>query len=328
MLVEAVVKRADSLDEKALQVMTSEAKARPLRWRPAMRGLLESERAEERHLGAAMLAEIGDTSDIARLRDTGRRTRDSLLQRRGQALARLLAPRVFVEDLGKVRVRIGTRDAEGAEIRRKVLALLCFLLSRPRFASTRDEVIDTLWPESEPAGSLNSLNQTVYFLRRVFEPDYVEATSPGYVGQDGETIWLDEGLVRSRSQLCLTIIRSMPGEPTPDGALALARDYVGRFALDFAYEDWSSAFRDTLHASYLRVVEHAIRADLQSGNISHGILLAERASEVDPEAEEIQVAMIRLHRMAGAHAAAAEHYGRYVRTMRDLGIDPTPLAEI
>ena len=72
------------------------------------------------------------------------------------------------------------------------------LLTKNRYAATRDEVLDVLWPNLEPSTASNSLNQTVYFLRRVFEPEFSEETSPGYVGQDGEMLWLDRDLVRVR----------------------------------------------------------------------------------------------------------------------------------
>ncbi len=69
----------------------------------------------------------------------------------------------------------------GSSFRRKVLALLCFLLTRPDMSSTSDQVLEGLWPELDPADALNSLNQTVYFLRRVIEEEYVDDLSPGYV---------------------------------------------------------------------------------------------------------------------------------------------------
>jgi DNA-binding SARP family transcriptional activator len=209
-----------------------------------------------------------------------------------------------------------------------VLALLCLLLSKPRFASTREEVAEVLWPDQDPGSALNSLNQTVYFLRRVFEPQYRDESSPIYVGQDGETIWLDQDLVDSRSRRCADLVRVMPGDPTPNGALELAQEYRGRFALDFAYEDWASGFREALHASYLRVLERSIQIDLDTGHFHRGTFLAERAGEVDPEADEIQAALVRLYRLSGAYAAAAEQYARYSQTMRDLGIEPRPLAEV
>jgi len=189
-------------------------------------------------------------------------------------------------------------------------------------------VLDSLWPEHDPASALNSLNQTVYFLRRVFEPNFRDDTSPGYVGQDGETIWLDGDLVDSRSRRCFELIRTTPGEPTAEAAVALATQYRGRFALDFAYEEWSAAYRDALHAGYLRIVERAVHADLDTGHLGRGIFIAERAVEVDPDAEEIQVALVRLYRHSGAHAAAAEQYAHYSKVMNDLGIEPPPLVDL
>ncbi len=41
---------------------------------------------------------------------------------------------------------------------------------------------------------LNSLNQTVYFLRRVLEEPYIDDLSPGYLHHDSDLIWLDQDL--------------------------------------------------------------------------------------------------------------------------------------
>jgi DNA-binding SARP family transcriptional activator len=275
-----------------------------------------------------ILEGIGEREDIQRLRNADKGSRDRRGSKLGLELARRLADRILVDDLGRVRIFSGSRVVEAGDVRRKVLALLCLLVSRSRFTSTREEVIDNLWPDNDPQSALNSLNQTVYFLRRVFEPEYSDDTSPGYVGQDGETIWLDAELIESRSRRCLDIIREMPGDPTPEGAVALATEYRGRFALDFAYEEWAGAYRDALHAAYLRVIERAIRIDLKAGHLERGTFIAERAAEIDPEAEEIQTALIRLYQLSGAHAAAAEQYAHYERSMRDLGLDPTPFADV
>ena len=328
MLAEAVLARMKDLDIAATEGVAQEAERRPWRWRSAARRLLGSPQSDDRRCAARLLETIGEVADIRRLRDSSKLARDRHHPKPGYQLARRLADRVLVEDLGRVRIIEGSRTVEGSEVRRKVLALLCLLLSKAGFASTREEVVDSLWPDLDPQAALNSLNQTVYFLRRVFEPDYQEDTSPGYVAQDGETIWLDHELVDGRSRRCLELIRAMPDQPTPEGTLALAREYRGKFALDFAYEDWSSPYRDALHAGYLRVMEHAIRIDLDTAHFGRGIFLAERALEVDPEAEEIQAALVRLYRLSGAHAAASEQYAHYAQSMRDLGVEPPAYHEV
>jgi DNA-binding SARP family transcriptional activator len=327
MAAELVTLRLPHLSSDAVAEVVTEAVARPWRWRGPARRAIFSRDPDLRVKAARMLDQIGERSDVGPLRKVGRSARGGDA-RLGYALARRLAPRVLVEDLGRVRIASEGRITDGTAIRRKVLALICLLLTRPRFALTRDEVLDSLWPDHDPGSALNSLNQTVYFLRRVFEPEYADSTTPGYVGQDGETIWLDAELVDCTSRRCLEIARSMPNEPTPEGALQLSALYRGRFAMDFAYEEWASDYRDALHASYLRVMEHAIRADIDTGHLDRGTFLAERAVEVDPEAEEIQLALARLYRQSGAHAAAAEVYGHYSRAMKELGVEPVPLSDL
>ncbi len=88
----------------------------------------------------------------------------------GRVLARRTADRVWIEDQGRVVLRIGVRVVPGTEIRRRPLSLLCYLLTRPGLSATRDQVIDAMWPESDPGQAVNSLHQTIYFLRRIIEP--------------------------------------------------------------------------------------------------------------------------------------------------------------
>jgi DNA-binding SARP family transcriptional activator len=328
MLAEAVLERLPDLSAKAQNMVEAEAANRPWRWREATRRVLDRRSTSHSRAAAQLLEKIGERDDVQRLRDASRTMRDRALARLALDLARRLADPVFVEDLGRVRISIGARGVDGGEVRRKVLALLCLLLTKPRLSSTRDEVIEALWPDQDPPSALNSLNQTVYFLRRVFEANYHEETSPGYVGQDGETIWLDAELVTSSSRECSRLVRSMPKEPSPEDSVALATMYSGRFALDFAYEDWAGDYRDALHAAYLRVMERAIRMDIDTGQFGRGTFLAERAAEVEPDAEEIQAALVRLYRMSGAHAAAAEQYEHYAESMRELGVEPVPFTDV
>jgi LuxR family maltose regulon positive regulatory protein len=324
---ELVLSRLDQCDAEAAAAIRSEASARPWRWLEPTRRVASA--AGRVSLAAAhLLEEIGEPQDVALLRGIARSVKEPRGTSLGRALARRLAPRVMIEDLGRVQIVVGDGLVEGSSVRRKVLGLLCLLLTRARWTATREEVVDRLWPELDPQSALNSLNQTVYFLRRVFEPEYREETSPGYVQQDGETIWLDSELIDARSGKCLDLIRSVIGEPDPDVALALAHEYRGRFALDFAYEEWAGPYRDGLHASYLRVIERSIRLDVDAGTFARGVLLAERAAGIDPDSEELQLALVRIYRLAGAHAAAAEQYAHYSKAMKDLGVEPRPLSEV
>jgi two-component SAPR family response regulator len=105
--------------------------------------------------------------------------------------------------------------------------------------------------------------------------------------------------------------------------------YVGRFALDFSYEEWSVPFRDGLHVSYLQTIERAVNRDMDSGHYQRAIALARRALEIDPDQESIELSLLRLYRMTGAHSAAAEQYVHYSGYLREeLGEEAPPLASL
>jgi DNA-binding SARP family transcriptional activator len=109
----------------------------------------------------------------------------------------------------------------------------------------------------------------------------------------------------------------------------LAESYTGRFAIDFMYDDWAAPFRDTLHASYLDRIERAVLSDTKSGVFDRALSVAQQALLADPDAEQIELCLLRLYRLTGAHAAAAEQYIHYSSVLRELlGVEPPPLESI
>ena len=327
-VAELVVEHLDVLGGEESMVVLREAERRQERWLAALRDAVEHG-DDNQFAAASFLEAVGTIDDVGRLRRLSRIAKGRVRPDLGRSLARRVAERVYIEDQGRVAIRIGDRSVEGASVRRKVLSLLCFLISRPRFSATRDEVLDALWPEFEPSIALNSLNQTVYFLRRVIEPQYREDTSPGYVRHESDVVWLDRQLVSSRSQICGDFMRSLQPRPTPTDVERLVDRYRGPFALDFAYEEWAVTYREGLHSAYLQVVENALGADIASGHFDRGISVARRALAVDPNAEQIELSLLRLLRLSGAHAAAAEQYAHYSSVLRDsLGVEPPPLESL
>jgi LuxR family maltose regulon positive regulatory protein len=327
---EAVLSRLDVLDESALEVVGQAASRQPSRWRRGLRSVVEAGPARARWAAGTILDAVGERSDVRRLRTLSRELKGAyrapLL---GRDLARRTADRVWVEDQGRVIVRVGGRVIPGSEMRRKPLALLCFLLSRPGMSATRDQVLDALWPDTDPDQAVNSLHQTVYFLRRIIEPSYSDDLSPGYLNQDTELIWLDSELIASRSGRCREQMRGLGPEPPVPAVLALATEYRGKFALDFSYDDWASTHRDSLHAQYLEVMERAIAFSTATGRFSEAMALSRALLETDPSLDQVEASLVKMYRLLGAHAAAAEQYQHYTTVMRDeLGIEPPPLDQM
>lgn len=324
-----IAPRLGDLDEASLATVKDEARLRPERWRSALRLALNMPFSGNQMPIGELLEDIGTAEDVPVLRALAKRLRRRGGGELGIGLARRIANRVVVRDLGRVSIAIGDSIVAGTSIRRKALALVCFMLTMPEMSATRDQILDALWPDQEPAAALNSLNQTVYFVRRVFEPDYVEDRSPGYLHHDSDVIWLDAELVTSTSRACRDLLRSIGNRSDLAQARMLADLYSAPFALDFAYEDWATSYRDTLHAAFLEIVERAVQEGIRTGAYLDAVAVARRALEVDPTADQIEGSLLHLYGLMGAHAAAAEQYTHYSTYLRvELGVEPPPLDEV
>jgi DNA-binding SARP family transcriptional activator len=330
MLADLIVARLPDLSGSAEDRVATAASRMPSRWLPVLRSHVDGDDRASGLLAARVLDRVGEQEDVARLR---RFVAHSKLGRPdkelGRALARSLAPRVIVEDLGRTTLRVGKVAIPGTSVRRKVMALLLFLVSRPGYAATKDQVLDALWPEQTPDEAVNSLNQTAYFLRRVFEPAYKETTSPGYLHHASDMLWLDEELVSSRAAQCHRLIAESSATQDPGLVDALSESYSGLFGLDFAYEEWSTIYRDALHAGYLEAVEKAVLADIDRGDYTRASALTRRALDVEPASEPLQRLLVRITRSVGAFAAAAERYESYSSLVRnEYGQEPPPIEEL
>jgi ATP/maltotriose-dependent transcriptional regulator MalT/DNA-binding SARP family transcriptional activator len=327
---EEVCLRLDQLDSVAREIIARRSSSRRDRWLPALRAVLAKPNSQARWDAAELLDHVGESEDIPILRRLARSAKGvSARATLGRALARRLAPRFTIQDLGRVEIQVGIGSVSSPSVRRKVLAMLCYLLTRPRFSATRDEVIDALWPDMSPDVAVNSLNQTVYFLRRVFEPAYVDDLSAGYVHHTSDVLWLDGQLISSQSSRCLEILDSIGSDLDPILVGKLSTAYRDRFALDFAYDEWAAPFRTSLHVGYLQAIEAAVTRDMAIGHHDRAIELARRALDLDPGVESLELALLRLYAATGAHAAAAEQYAHYASVLKDeLGIDPPPLSSL
>ena len=257
---------------------------RPDRWRSALSPAWSTRSETRPSRPLSVLEQIGDSRVTSRaLRESAhpfpsRSARRSL----GRGSSRVASlTRVVVEDQGRVSIRCRLRNRSmGPRSDGRSWRCSCFLLTRPRFAATRDEVMDALWPDFDPADALNSLNQTVYFLRRVFEPTLQRGPVAGYVRHESDVIWLDRDLVdRVASAVGTDSVRCH--RAIAERGAELSDAMHGPFALDFAYEEWADGLPISLHSSYLQMIEKAVMSDTAVGHFERGIGLARRALDSD-----------------------------------------------
>lgn len=303
----------------------------PQRWLPVLRRQVASGNAPAARAAARLLATHGRLSDapllVAFERMYVRSPRARVL---GRSLVRRTSPRLHIEDLGRIRYRAGDREVSLSDTRRKAASVLTFLITRPNLTATKEQVLDELWPDLDPASAANSLNQTLYFLRRDIDPWYTDGISADYIVNESELLWLDSELVRVASvefHKSATEILS-DGRQVKDGP-NLVRQYDGRFAPEFEYEEWAIGWRDRLHALYLHLVHASAQALSESGQLEEALNVLLEATSTDPEALELETQLVQAYARLGAQGAAARQYRHFAEAYRrEVGADPPALIEL
>ena len=158
------------------------------------------------------------------------------------------SPAVQVYVLGGFRVVVGGRAVDDQAWRRRpARQLFKILLGRPNRRMARDEIIELLWPESDPSAASSNLRSTIHAMRRVLESPQPPASSGVVLGdrdgvwlRTGPDLWVDadafESAVRQTRQ-------SADPFPLLQHASAV---YTGDYLPDDLYEDWAIERRDAL----------------------------------------------------------------------------------
>ncbi|MGZ6377232.1 MAG: AAA family ATPase [Candidatus Limnocylindrales bacterium] len=328
---EAVAYAADTLlplpDELAKSMIRH-----PERWRQVLRGQLDRAPGPESFAAATALERIATLDDVPRLRAY---ESTYLRSGRGAGIGRRVAeresPTLRIHDLGRCRLDVGARSVELGSIRRRAASLLVYLIARPRQVATREKVLDDLWPDLAPPAAANSLNQTLYFLRRAIDPWYEEGVSADYLRFQGETLSLASPLVWIESVEFHRVAVEILGGAAPNIAALLECQsrYGGRFAPEFEYEDWTQDWRELLHTAYLHLVHRAQDQLVSGGNMDRAVAVTQAALAVDPRNPELHETLVWLFDASGSRAATAEQYARYANVhQEEVGAAPRSLSEL
>jgi predicted ATPase/DNA-binding SARP family transcriptional activator len=229
------------------------------------------------------------------------------------------SPAMLIRLLGRFTVTV-----EGREIvpegwgSHKAQQLVKLLALAPEHRLARDQIIDALWPESDPDAVANTFYQTLYYARRTLDParrgflvtrqGIVALRHPGGVAVD---------LHRFQE----TAARALRGADPAPLAAALAL-YGGELLPDDRYEDWSAAPREAALRTYLDTLHalgtlQAARGDAAAAIATFGTLL-----DLDPAHEETHLAIMRLHAAAGRRKQALGQFHRLREALRDLNAAP------
>ena len=309
---------------EVIELVTAAAHADPEGWRATVVDLLRTTEGSEQRALLDVVVRHPDRFGPELLADvTGRDAADA---RRRLIVAN--APRLFVRTFGGISVHRGSWNGPRIAVdKRRVRNLLGALAAQSGVAVTRDTLIELLWPDADAESGVNSLNQTVFQLRRVIDPSYRAGESPEYVLSSAEELRLNPVLVRvDVAEILQLPRRGETAHPSAGEAAERAAAFIrGEFAMDLRYEEWATQLQVGVHAQvrdrlgrYLDKSMHEVDASVRRSVASALLLL-------DPDDEDATVALADALFASGQKHSARTLIAEFMRrTTVEFGEDPSP----
>jgi DNA-binding SARP family transcriptional activator len=172
-----------------------------------------------------------------------------------------------IQTLGPFRVWRGAQEIAPDDWRReKARQILQVLLTHRGRLLDRDQIVEMLWPGSDPETGQRNFNVALSTLRRILQPDREPRAPSAYVVRDGTLyglrptadLWLDtvhfECLVEEGDQLFANNV-----EAAIDRYREALACYQGEYLEECPYEDWCSEERERLLTLFLRTADRMSR---------------------------------------------------------------------
>ncbi|HWI64394.1 MAG TPA: BTAD domain-containing putative transcriptional regulator [Symbiobacteriaceae bacterium] len=240
------------------------------------------------------------------------------------------ATALSVQLLGPFRVMRAGRELDlGAARSQKAVSLFKFLVAQRGHAVAREQILDAIWPESDPDSADRSFEVTLSTLRRLLDPPQgvtlIVRRGRGYMLNPDVPVRLD--VERFQTHLSRGNWWCQRGQP----ALALAEWehaealYGGDFLADDPYEDWATADRERLREQYLDLLLRLGDLALEAGRPAEAVERAHRVLIADPIRESAYRLLMRAHARQGNRAVALRDLQRCSEVLRrELGEEPMP----
>jgi DNA-binding SARP family transcriptional activator/ActR/RegA family two-component response regulator len=199
-------------------------------------------------------------------------------------------------------------------------------------AVSPDELIEWLWPESDPESGLKKLLPLLSNARHTLEPNieprdsnFILRSSWGYYFDlSGDMTWdvldfrqaVHEGVTQQRLGELEAAIKAY------EAARAL---YAGDFMAEDRYASWAIPQRQALQNEYRDLLAGLADAYARLGCYADAIRAGEAALEVDPLLESVHRQLMRYHYCAGDKGQALKVYRNCAKLFDELfGEGPTP----
>jgi DNA-binding SARP family transcriptional activator/class 3 adenylate cyclase len=205
-------------------------------------------------------------------------------------------------------------------------ALLAYLATYCHRSHARPELVELLWPDSDPEVGRHNLRQALSSLRHQMEPPGI---APGsIIIADHATVQLNPAAVETdvaQFEAALQAAGRAGNALQQAQILTEAVELYRGELLPGRFESWVLAERQQLGEQFLRTLEQLVAHCERMGDVTQALRWARRAVDADPLREEAQHALIRLLVASGKNAAARRQYQMLKRLLQEeVGVSPAP----
>jgi DNA-binding SARP family transcriptional activator len=185
---------------------------------------------------------------------------------------------------------------------------------------TRNEVLETFWPEKPLARAVANLYQTLYRLRRVMGCDVVTLEEQECRLIPDFAFEYDVARFEKQARLALSI-------PATDlqqlGQLAAAAQLcTGEYLADLS-TDWTLARRTALNELQVKVLQEYAAALMRVTRYTEARDILAKALELEPFEDHLHEQMLICLARLGRRHEVVDYYRRYREILRvELGLDP------
>ncbi len=225
--------------------------------------------------------------------------------------------------LGTVEVRLNNEPISSFRTK-SVQALLIYLVCEAERPSSREQLMDLLWPSMPLKSAQTNLRQTTYRLRQ---------TIPEVNRQNGEAVPF---LITTRQTIQINPdadyfadVQTFTSliEDAPPKAIKL---YRGNFLADFflpdseTFEEWANNQRELYRRQALEAMEQVTAVSIQNANYDQAIHFAQRQLEIDNLRESSHRQLMEALARNGRRQDALSHFNMLQTLLQDeLAIKPS-----
>jgi tetratricopeptide (TPR) repeat protein len=292
----------------------------------------EKGRTVSKYIGAQLPADIAELVGGTRLITT---PADTLTPSEKPLSQPSPSPHLRVYILGQFRVERKQND-EWNTIdsriwhRRRARALLGCLLSSPGRRSSREQVMELLWPDLDIDIAANRLNGAVHELRQILEPEIARPAASRMLRLERDVLEIaDRSQIWVDAEAFELLLKDANNCADPTETERLLEDasalYRGGYLLEELYSEWAAPRRDALQRAWIGLLLDLANLRSERGMLASAIETLDRLRTAEPTNETALQRLMLLLTQLDRRGEALQVYRQHVAMLqRDYENDPLP----